>query len=117
MTLPGIPMKLTTLLLLTTSTALATAAQDSAPSMKAIRFHEFGGAEVLKLEEVPKPEAKAGEVLVRVHAAGVNPIDWKLRAGHIQAMVKLPQIPGFDIAGVVEARRVEWSVDALNLPA
>lgn len=50
-------------------------------TMKAIQLHEFGGPEVLRHEEVPIPELKAGEVLVRVHAVGVNPPDWYLRDG------------------------------------
>jgi len=49
--------------------------------MKAIRVHEFGGPEVLKLEEVATPKPSAGEVLVRIHAAGVNPYDTYMRAG------------------------------------
>jgi NADPH:quinone reductase-like Zn-dependent oxidoreductase len=49
--------------------------------MKAIVIHEFGGPEVLKLEEVPTPEPAAGEVLITVYASGVNPIDWKIRKG------------------------------------
>lgn len=75
-----------------------------ASSMKAVRFHEFGKAEVLRVEDVPKPVAGHGEVLVRVHAAGVNPVDWKVRAGQLKALnPTLPQITGFDIAGVVES--------------
>jgi NADPH:quinone reductase-like Zn-dependent oxidoreductase len=70
--------------------------------MKAIRFHEPGGPEVLKLEELPRPVPKAGEVLVKVHAAGVNPVDWKIRQNGGKGFgPPLPQIPGFDIAGVV----------------
>jgi len=50
-------------------------------TMKAIRLHEHGGPEVLRYEEVPVPEPKPGEVLVRVHAVGINPPDWYLRDG------------------------------------
>ena len=49
--------------------------------MKAIRVHEFGGPEVLKLEDAPTPKPSAGQVLVRIHAAGVNPYDTYMRAG------------------------------------
>ena len=71
--------------------------------MKAIRVHEFGGPEVLKLEEVPTPKAGAGQVLVRVHAAGVNPYDTYMRAGTYPVKPPLPYTPGSDAAGVVEA--------------
>ncbi|CAJ37678.1 predicted NADPH:quinone reductase (alcohol dehydrogenase superfamily) [Methanocella arvoryzae MRE50] len=72
--------------------------------MKAVRFHTFGGPEVLRYEDVPRPEAGAGEVLVRIRAAGVNPVDWKIRAGYMREMFRdrLPMIPGVDMAGVVE---------------
>jgi NADPH:quinone reductase len=71
--------------------------------MKAIRVHEFGGPEVLKLEEVPTPKPSAGEVLVRIHAAGVNPYDTYMRAGTYAVKPSLPYVPGSDGAGVVEA--------------
>jgi NADPH:quinone reductase-like Zn-dependent oxidoreductase len=73
--------------------------------MKAVRVHEYGGPEVLKYEEAPRPEPAAGEVLVRVHAAGVNPVDWKVRAGFTKGFLnyKLPMIPGWDLSGVVES--------------
>jgi|UniRef100_A0A7C3ZBA0 NADPH:quinone reductase-like Zn-dependent oxidoreductase len=73
-------------------------------TMKAIRFHSYGGPEVLVLEEVPRPQAGEGEVLVRVQAAGVNPLDWKVRAGLAKSWLphQLPLIPGWDVAGVVE---------------
>ena len=77
--------------------------------MKAIRQHQFGGPEVLRYEEAPVPELKAGEVLVRVHAAGINPPDWYLRDGYKmlppewQPQVAFPVILGTDISGVVEA--------------
>jgi NADPH:quinone reductase-like Zn-dependent oxidoreductase len=74
-------------------------------TMQAVRLHSYGGSEVLVLEEIPRPHAGAGEVLIRVHAAGVNPLDWKVRAGHVKEWLKhrLPLIPGWDISGVVEA--------------
>ena len=73
-------------------------------TMQAVRLHSFGGPEVLVLEEVPRPQIGAGEVLIRVHAAGINPLDWKARAGHVQAWLphRLPLIPGWDVSGVVE---------------
>jgi NADPH:quinone reductase len=71
--------------------------------MKAIRVHEFGGPEVLKLDEVATPKPAAGEVLVRIHAAGVNPYDTYMRAGTYALKPSLPYTPGSDGAGVVEA--------------
>ena len=71
--------------------------------MKAIRVHEFGGPEVLKLEEVATPKPSAGEVLVRIHAAGVNPADTYMRAGTYAVKPPLPYTPGSDSAGTVEA--------------
>src|SRR5215471_4651689 len=70
--------------------------------MKAILVREFGGPEVLKLEEVPIPKPAAGEVLVRIHAAGVNPYDTYMRAGTYARKPSLPYTPGSDGAGVVE---------------
>jgi NADPH:quinone reductase len=70
--------------------------------MKAIRVHEFGGPEVLKLEEVTTPKPSAGQVLVRIHAAGVNPYDTYMRAGTYALKPSLPYTPGSDGAGVVE---------------
>jgi NADPH2:quinone reductase len=71
--------------------------------MKAIRVHEFGGPEVLKLEEVPTPRPAAGQVLVRIHAAGVNPYDTYMRNGVYAIKPPLPYTPGSDGAGTVEA--------------
>src|SRR3989454_12139266 len=71
--------------------------------MKAILVREFGGTEVLKLEEVPTPKAAAGQVLVRIHAAGVNPYDTYMRAGTYAVKPPLPYTPGSDGAGVIEA--------------
>lgn len=68
--------------------------------MKAIRVHETGGPEVLKLEEVPNLQAGPGEVVVKVHAAGVNPVDTYFRAGGAYKPT-LPYTPGMDAAGVV----------------
>jgi NADPH:quinone reductase-like Zn-dependent oxidoreductase len=71
--------------------------------MQAVRFHEYGASDVLRVETVPRPEPGEGELLVRVHSAGVNPIDWKYRAGYLQEFVplELPHIPGFDLSGTV----------------
>src|SRR5882672_7156997 len=69
--------------------------------MKAIVVHEFGGPEVLKLEEVPTPKPAAGQVLVRIHAAGVNPYDTYMRAGTYAVKPPLPYTPGSDGAGGV----------------
>ncbi len=71
--------------------------------MKAIRVHEFGGPEVLRLEEVPTPRPGSGQVLVRIHAAGVNPYDTYMRSGTYAVKPPLPYTPGSDGAGVVEA--------------
>ena len=73
-------------------------------TMKAIRIHNYGGPEVLKYEDAPRPQPQAGEVLVRVHGAGVNPIDWKVREGHMKDFWphKFPLILGWDLSGVVE---------------
>src|SRR6267142_699834 len=71
--------------------------------MKAIVVHEFGGPEVLKLEEVPTPKPAAGQVLVRIHGAGVNPYDAYMRAGTYAVKPPLPYTPGSDGAGIIEA--------------
>ena len=67
--------------------------------MKAIRVHEFGGAEVLQIEEVPKPQPGAGQVLVRMGAIGVNPVETYIRAGTYAYKPALPYTPGNDGAG------------------
>jgi NADPH:quinone reductase-like Zn-dependent oxidoreductase len=81
-----------------------TLAQASTPMMKAIVVHEYGGPEVLKYEDVPRPEPEDDELLVRVIAAGVNPVDRVARSekGAEFFHIKLPAIPGYDVAGVVE---------------
>jgi NADPH2:quinone reductase len=73
--------------------------------VKAIRVHEFGGPENMVYEDAPDPAPGEGEVLVRVKAAGVNPLDMATRSGKhpASAMMSLPYIPGVDAAGVVEA--------------
>ena len=81
--------------------------------MKAIRIHAYGGPDVLVYEDAPRPEPAANEVVVRVHAAGVNPVDRFTRAGYLQGMADfaLPFIPGLDLSGVVDA--VGSEVDGL----
>lgn len=71
--------------------------------MKAIRVHEFGGPETLRLEEVPDPTPGANQVVVRVEAIGVNPVDTYIRAGRHAVRPDLPYTPGSDAAGVVAA--------------
>jgi len=71
--------------------------------MKAIRVPQFGGPEVLKLEEIPTPKPDAGQVLVRIRAAGVNPYDTYMRAGTYAIKPPLPYTPGSDAAGTIEA--------------
>jgi len=69
--------------------------------VKAVRIHSFGGPEALCYEDVLPPEPGTGEVLVRVHAAGVNPLDWKVREGQFESL-PLPRTLGTDFSGVVE---------------
>ena len=78
--------------------------QSPASTMKAIVVHEYGGPEVLKYEDAPRPEPKENEVLVRVMAAGVNPVDALIRSGKYAKVfgTSLPLVPGYDIAGVIE---------------
>jgi len=71
--------------------------------MHAVVIHETGDPEVLHWEEVPDPEPKEGEVLIRVHAAGVNPIDWKYRRGMIE--LGLPAVLGDEGSGIVQTSR------------
>ena len=73
-------------------------------TMKAVRIHNYGGPEVLKFEDAPRPQVAAGELLVRVYGAGVNPVDWKIREGHLKDYItySFPFIPGWDVSGTVE---------------
>lgn len=75
--------------------------------MRAVVIHETGGPEVLQWEEVPDPVPDEGEVLIRVHAAGVNPLDWKRRSGYGGREEELPAILGHEASGVVEASRAD----------
>ncbi|GAA2572501.1 MULTISPECIES: NADP-dependent oxidoreductase [Streptomyces] len=73
--------------------------------MKAITLDEYGSPDDLRLVEFPEPKVAPGEALVRIVAAGVNPVDWKLAAGQLDPIIEtvFPLIPGWDFAGVVEA--------------
>jgi NADPH:quinone reductase-like Zn-dependent oxidoreductase len=72
---------------------------------KAIRFHDYGGPEVMRFEEVEQPVPKEGEILVRIHAVSVNSVDWKIRSGLVRKRfdLPLPIIPGGDLSGEVAA--------------
>ncbi|QYM78393.1 NADP-dependent oxidoreductase [Horticoccus luteus] len=70
--------------------------------MNAVIFRSFGGPDVLESAHLPRPEPQAGEVLIRVHAASVNPIDYKIRSGHFhRASITLPAVLGRDVAGTI----------------
>ena len=71
--------------------------------MKAVRVHQFGNPDILCIEDVPDPKPGAGEVLVRLHAAGVNPVDAYIRAGTYAIKPTLPYTPGMEAAGVIES--------------
>ncbi|MCD0505424.1 zinc-dependent alcohol dehydrogenase family protein [Bordetella petrii] len=71
--------------------------------MKAIVLKSFGGPESFELRDVPKPVPQAGQVLVRVHATSINPLDYQVRRGDYADLVQLPAITGHDVSGVVEA--------------
>jgi len=71
-------------------------------TMRAVMIHEFGGPDVLRFEDVPIPRPQPHNVMVRVRAAGVNPVDWKLREG-LMATLPLPMIMGIDFSGTVES--------------
>jgi NADPH:quinone reductase-like Zn-dependent oxidoreductase len=72
--------------------------------MRAVVIHETGGPDVLQLEDIDPPEPGEGEVLLRVQATSVNPVDWKIRRGRAQ---DLPRVLGIDASGTVEASRTE----------
>ena len=76
----------------------------SSTTMQAIQAHDYGGPEVLVLEQIPRPEPNADQVLIRLKAAGVNPADWKYRAGLYRQFMPLefPWTPGLEGSGVVE---------------
>jgi NADPH:quinone reductase-like Zn-dependent oxidoreductase len=89
----------------TGATSEKKSASATSQTMKAVRIHNYGGPEVLQYEDAPRPQPESGEVLIRVYAAGVNPIDWKVREGYMKDLWphKFPLIPGWDLSGVVEA--------------
>src|SRR5436853_6025341 len=97
-------MKTKIAVVLTTLIAAPLFAQSPRSTIKAIVVHEFGGPEVLKYEDVPKPEPKENEVLIRVIAAGMNPVDGMVSAGMFAKHSKnaFSKIPGYDVAGIVE---------------
>ena len=72
--------------------------------MKAIRIHKYGAGDTLTYEDAPMPEPGAGDVRIRVHAAAVNPVDWKIREGYLSAMLNypMPLTLGWDVSGVVD---------------
>jgi NADPH:quinone reductase-like Zn-dependent oxidoreductase len=106
MSVMQISLRVVAILSLTTLGHLASHAAHAAeiPMMKAVVAHEYGGPEVLKFEEVPRPEPKENEALVRVIASGANPADPLTLSGKYarEFGTHLPLIPGYDIAGVVE---------------
>ncbi|MFB5677034.1 NADP-dependent oxidoreductase [Paenibacillus terreus] len=74
------------------------------PMIKAVRVHRYGGPEELKLEQISRPNPLAGEVLIRIYAAGILPYDWKYRQGRFESIrpAKFPYIPGSSFAGIIE---------------
>ena len=76
---------------------------DMRVAMKAMVLKSFGGPESFELCDVPKPMPHAGQVLVRVHATSINPLDYQIRRGDYSDLVPLPAITGHDVSGVVEA--------------
>ncbi|MBM0107396.1 NADP-dependent oxidoreductase [Steroidobacter sp. S1-65] len=77
----------------------------SPTKMRALLMTDYGGSEVLRIGEASVPMPSSGEVQIRIHAAGVNPVDWKIRAGRLQrtSPVTLPYIPGRDVAGIIRS--------------
>lgn len=83
--------------------------------MKAITYDAFGGPEKLHLSDLPDPKVGPGEMLVRVHAASVNPVDWKVMSGGLDPFMTIdfPAIPGWDVAGTVE--RLGFDVEGFEV--
>src|SRR5207245_5273705 len=88
----------------TGATSEKKSASATSQTMKTVRIHKYGGPEVLQYEDAPRPKPQAGQVLIRVHAAGVNPVDWKGREGHMKNFWphKFPLILRWDVSGPVE---------------
>lgn len=83
--------------------------------MKAVRIHQYGGREVLSIDDIPVPDIAPDEVLVRVVAAAINPVDWKVREGYLAENIQhaLPLTLGWDVSGVVAAvgeQVTQWQV-------
>src|SRR5437667_7153489 len=74
-------------------------------NMRGVPVHDYGGPEVRRFEDAPRPTPGFVELLIRDHAASVNPIDWKVRAGYMKDYIPLPLpfIPGWDVSGVVKS--------------
>src|ERR1700724_1322983 len=91
-------------LILSASAINAVVAQTNKPMMKAIVIHQYGRPEALKYEDAPRPAPKDNQVLVKVIAAAVNPVDAMIRSGKYAKVfgTTLPLVPGYDIAGIVE---------------
>ena len=83
--------------------------------MKAIRIHSFGGPEVLELDDVPIPQPGDDELLMRIHAASVNPVDYKIRRGTVPWVSRemLPMTLGRDLSGTVEGHGGRWDSRSL----
>ena len=106
MAIPGLPAVVALLALLSSRPATEPQAAPPAakPTMKAVRIHEYGGPEKLVVDDVPRPEPGAGEVLLKVRSAGVNPVDWKIRSGKFaDPRWKLPITLGYEVCGAVES--------------
>ncbi len=74
-------------------------------TMKAVCIYYYGGPEALVYEDAPRPHPGPGEVLIRIHAAGINPVDWKVREGQLKELIlhTFPLVLGWDVSGVVES--------------
>ncbi len=87
-------------------------------SMKAVRIHQFGGQDTLQYEEAPRPEPREDDVLIRAHAASVNPIDVMVRAGYMKDWFSItpPLIPGFDVSGTIAAAGLQVTNFEIGTP-